>query len=105
MRVHSRPPCARLFAHSHEKSIHLDSTFVPEIPCRYWALRSFSGPNVNSRRLYGSPKITQVLQKERVRVSHKTVARIMQERGLKSRTVITKRPPTRSITTRYMRIC
>ncbi|MCL6633252.1 MAG: IS3 family transposase [Alicyclobacillus herbarius] len=62
-------------------------------------------PNVNSRRLYGSPKITQVLQKERVRVSQKTVARIMQERGLKSRTVITKRPPTCSITSRYMRIC
>ncbi|WP_157067252.1 IS3 family transposase, partial [Alicyclobacillus shizuokensis] len=42
---------------------------------------------VKSRRLYGSPKITQALHKEGVRVSQKTVARIMREQGLKSRTV------------------
>jgi transposase InsO family protein len=42
---------------------------------------------LESRRLYGSPKITQVLRQQGVRVSEKTVARIMQELGLKSRTV------------------
>jgi len=42
---------------------------------------------VDSRRLYGSPKITQVLRQQGVRVSEKTVARIMKELGLKSRTV------------------
>jgi transposase InsO family protein len=42
---------------------------------------------LNSRRLYGSPKIFKVLQKEGVKVSEKTIARIMKELGLKSRTV------------------
>jgi len=42
---------------------------------------------LESRRLYGSPKITQVLRRQGVRVSEKTVARIMKELGLKSRTV------------------
>ncbi|MFB5193285.1 IS3 family transposase [Alicyclobacillus fastidiosus] len=42
---------------------------------------------LSSRRLYGSPKITQVLRKEGLRVSQKTVAGIMRENGLKSRTV------------------
>ena len=37
---------------------------------------------VDSRRLYGSPKITQVLRRQGVRVSEKTVARIMKELGL-----------------------
>ncbi|WP_152961939.1 IS3 family transposase, partial [Aneurinibacillus migulanus] len=40
-----------------------------------------------SRRLYGSPKITQLLRQQGVQVSEKTVARIMKELGLKSRTV------------------
>ncbi|MCI0184677.1 hypothetical protein MM817_02974 [Acidibacillus sp. S0AB] len=40
-----------------------------------------------SRRLYGSPKIMRVLRDEGVRVGQKTVARIMRENGLKSRTV------------------
>jgi transposase InsO family protein len=42
---------------------------------------------LESRRLYGSPKITQVLRRQGVRVSEKTIARIMKELGLKSRTV------------------
>jgi putative transposase len=42
---------------------------------------------LNSRCLYGSPKIRQVLKQQGVQVSEKTVARIMKELGLKSRTV------------------
>jgi transposase InsO family protein len=42
---------------------------------------------LESRRLYGSPKITALLQREGVRVSQKTVARIMKENELRSRTV------------------
>jgi transposase InsO family protein len=42
---------------------------------------------LESRRLYGSPKITKVLHKQGVRVSDKTVSRIMKELGLISRTV------------------
>jgi putative transposase len=42
---------------------------------------------LDSCRLYGSPKIFKVLQKQQVQVSEKTVARIMKELGLKSRTV------------------
>jgi len=42
---------------------------------------------LDSRRLYGSPKVHKVLLKQRVRVSEKTVARIMKDLGLKSRTV------------------
>ena len=42
---------------------------------------------LSSRRLYGSPKITHVLREEGVRVGQKTVAQIMRECGLKSRTV------------------
>lgn len=42
---------------------------------------------LDSRQLYGSPKIWHVLKQEGIRVSRKTVARIMKELGLKSRTV------------------
>lgn len=42
---------------------------------------------LDSRRLYGSPKIHKVLQKQGTKVSEKTVARIMKELGLVSRTV------------------
>lgn len=42
---------------------------------------------LDSRRLYGSPKIKQVLRQQGVQVSEKTVARLMKELGLKSRTV------------------
>ncbi|MNM55666.1 IS2 transposase TnpB [compost metagenome] len=42
---------------------------------------------LESRRLYGSPKITKVLHKQGVPVSEKLVARIMKELGLRSRTV------------------
>lgn len=42
---------------------------------------------IDSRRLYGSPKVWQVLKQQGVHVSQKTVARIMKELGLKSRTV------------------
>ncbi|WP_080787705.1 IS3 family transposase [Aneurinibacillus migulanus] len=40
-----------------------------------------------SRRLYGSPKVTQILRQQGVQVSEKTVACIMKELGLKSCTV------------------
>ncbi|WP_258881243.1 IS3 family transposase [Paenibacillus sp. sptzw28] len=42
---------------------------------------------LNSRRLYGSRKIKESLEQQGVHVSGKTVARIMKELGLKSRTV------------------
>ena len=42
---------------------------------------------LSSRRLYGSPKITQVLRGEGIRVGQKTVAGIMRENKLRSRTV------------------
>jgi putative transposase len=42
---------------------------------------------LESRRLYGSPQITQVLRSEGEKVSQKTVDRIMKELGLRSRTV------------------
>jgi putative transposase len=42
---------------------------------------------LSSRRLYGSPKITRILRGEGLRVSQKTVAGIMRENGLRSRTV------------------
>lgn len=51
---------------------------------------------VDSRRLYGSPKIAQVLRQQGVRVSEKTVARIMKQLGLKSRTVKTYKATTNS---------
>jgi putative transposase len=40
-----------------------------------------------SRRLYGSPKITALLRREGIRISQKTVARIMKTQGMISRTV------------------
>jgi len=40
-----------------------------------------------SRRLYGSPKITEALRRQGIRVSSKTVARIMKKQGFQSRTV------------------
>lgn len=48
-----------------------------------WIRRIF----LDSRRLYGSPKIWNVLKHQGVHVSQKTVARMMKELGLKSRTV------------------
>ncbi|MBG9568034.1 transposase [Brevibacillus agri] len=42
---------------------------------------------LESRRLYGSPKVAKELHKQGLRVSEKTVARIMKELGLRSRTV------------------
>ncbi|MBY6270528.1 MAG: IS3 family transposase, partial [Parageobacillus thermoglucosidasius] len=42
---------------------------------------------LKSRKIYGSPKITQELHKQGIRVSQKTVARIMSEEGLRSITV------------------
>ena len=42
---------------------------------------------VKSRRLYGSPKITQIMRQEGERVAQKTVAKIMREYGLRSRTI------------------
>ncbi|KIL34451.1 transposase [Gordoniibacillus kamchatkensis] len=42
---------------------------------------------IDSRRLYGSRKIKEALEQQGVNVSGKTVARIMKELGLKSRTI------------------
>lgn len=42
---------------------------------------------LDSRRLYGSPKVHKILLKQNVQVSEKMVARIMKDLGLKSRTV------------------
>lgn len=42
---------------------------------------------LESRRLYGSPKIAALLRKEGIQISQKTVCRIMKENGLISRTV------------------
>ncbi|WP_084766108.1 IS3 family transposase [Brevibacillus reuszeri] len=42
---------------------------------------------LDSRRLYGSPKVWHVLKQQGVEASQKTVARMMKELGLKSRTV------------------
>lgn len=40
-----------------------------------------------SRQLYGSPKVTQQLNKNGVSISERTVTRIMKENGIRSRTV------------------
>lgn len=40
-----------------------------------------------SRRLYGSNKVWEALKKQGIQVSEKTVARMMKELGLKSRTI------------------
>lgn len=42
---------------------------------------------LDNRRLYGSKKVWEALKNQGVKVSEKTVARIMKELGLKSRTV------------------
>jgi putative transposase len=42
---------------------------------------------LDSRRLYGSPKITKLLQREGIQVSEKTVARLMRAHDLWSRTI------------------
>ncbi len=51
---------------------------------------------LDSRRLYGSPKVWQVLKQQGVETSQKTVARIMKELGLKSRTVKKHKATTNS---------
>lgn len=43
--------------------------------------------HLESRMIYGSPKITEALHKEGVDVSEKTVSRIMKEEGIRSKTV------------------
>ncbi|RZI49961.1 transposase, partial [Aeribacillus pallidus] len=42
---------------------------------------------IESRQLYGSPKVTKKLNHGGIKVSQKTVSRIMNEEGMKSRTV------------------
>lgn len=51
---------------------------------------------VDSRRLYGSTKIWEALKKKGVQVSEKTIARLMKELGLKSRTVKKHKATTNS---------
>lgn len=48
-----------------------------------WIRRIF----IDSRQLYGSPKVWHALKRQGIQISQKTVARIMKELGLKSRTV------------------
>jgi transposase InsO family protein len=52
-----------------------------------WLTQRIQHIFLQSRRLYGSPKITHVLRAEGIRISQKTVARMMKELGLRSRTV------------------
>ncbi len=42
--------------------------------------------HIESRETYGSPKITKILPKQRVKVSQKTVARIMKDGDIRSKT-------------------
>ncbi|WP_240468911.1 IS3 family transposase, partial [Anoxybacillus sp. MB8] len=42
--------------------------------------------HIESRETYGSPKITKILQKQGVEVSQKTVARIMKDSDIRSKT-------------------
>jgi putative transposase len=43
--------------------------------------------HVESRKIYGSPKITEILQQKGETVSQKTVSNIMKENNLRSKTV------------------
>jgi putative transposase len=51
---------------------------------------------LESRRLYGSPKITHLLWREGICVSQKTVARLMKEGGMVSRTMRKYKATTQS---------
>nr|WP_232515635.1 IS3 family transposase [Aeribacillus pallidus] len=51
---------------------------------------------IESRQLYGSPKVTKKLNHEGIKVSQKTVSRIMNEEGMKSRTVKKHKATTNS---------
>nr|WP_241736700.1 IS3 family transposase [Anoxybacillus flavithermus] len=42
--------------------------------------------HIESRETYGSPKITKIFQKQGVKVSQKTVARIMKDGDIRSKT-------------------
>lgn len=42
---------------------------------------------LESRKIYGSPKITKILNGQGVNVSQKTVTRIMKENNIRSKTV------------------
>ncbi|MFB5191778.1 IS3 family transposase [Alicyclobacillus fastidiosus] len=63
--------------------------------CRQRLTRCIHEIFLSSRRLYGSPEITHVLREEGVR-GQKTVAQIMRECGLKSRTVRKYKATTKS---------
>ena len=47
-----------------------------------------------NRRVYGSPRITEVLQAEGEKVSENTVAKIMKEHGIIGKTPVKRRPVT-----------
>ncbi|MED0701741.1 IS3 family transposase [Aeribacillus composti] len=51
---------------------------------------------IESRQLYGSPKVTKKLNHGGIKVSQKTVSRIMNEEGMKSRTVKKHKATTNS---------
>ena len=51
---------------------------------------------IESRQLYGSPKVAKKLNHEGIKVSQKTVSRIMNKEGMKSRTVKKHKATTNS---------
>lgn len=52
--------------------------------------------HIESRQLYGSPKITKMLQQEGIPISQKTVARWMKEEGIRSKTKKKHKPASSS---------
>jgi transposase InsO family protein len=50
--------------------------------------------HAENRRVYGSPRITEVLQAEGEKVSENTVAKIMKEHGIIGKTPVKRRPVT-----------
>ncbi|WP_082063473.1 MULTISPECIES: IS3 family transposase [unclassified Anoxybacillus] len=52
--------------------------------------------HIESRPLYGSPKITKMLQQEGIPISQKTVARWMKEEGIRSKTKKKHKPASSS---------
>lgn len=53
-----------------------------------------AGVHADHRQVYGSPRITRVLQEEGEAVSKNTVAKIMREHGIRGKTPVKRRPVT-----------